>query len=80
MASGKIKKIKGERVMTEQEMEINFLRGEMINTKTRNSFLLETIKNLTEERERLIKECERYIEEVMVLRKNYGIFPNQVTK
>jgi hypothetical protein len=42
--------------MTEQEMEIAFLRLEMINTKTRNSFLLETIKNLTEERERLIKE------------------------
>jgi len=66
--------------MTEQEMEIAFLRLEMINTKTRNSFLLETIKNLTEERERLIAECERYIEEVMVLRKNYGIFPNKVTE
>ena len=67
-------------MMTEQEMEIAYLRLEMINTKTRNSFLLETIKNLTEERERLIKECERYIEEVMVLRKNYGIFPKKVTE
>lgn len=67
-------------MMTEQEMEIAFLRLEMINTKTRNSFLLETIKNLTEERERLIKECERYIEELMVLRKNYGIFPKKVTE
>ena len=66
--------------MTEQEMEIAFLRLEMINTKTRISFLLDSIKNLTDERERLIAECERYIEEVMVLRKNYGIFPNQVTK
>ena len=66
--------------MTEQEMEIAFLRLEMINTKTRNSFLLEAVKNLTDERERLIKECERYIEEVMVLRKNYGIFPNKVTE
>lgn len=66
--------------MTEQEMEINFLRGEVINAKTRNSFLLETIKNLTEERERLIKECERYIEELMVLRKNYGIFPKKVSE
>ena len=66
--------------MNEQEMEINFLRNEVINAKTRNSFLLETIKNLTEERERLIKECERYIEEVMVLRKNYGIFPKKVTE
>ena len=67
-------------MMTEQEMEIAYLRLEMINTKTRNSFLLETIKNLTEERERLIKECERYIEEVMVLRKNYGIFPKKGTE
>lgn len=66
--------------MTEQEMEINFLRAEVLNLKTRISFLLETVKNLSNERERLIKECERYIEEVMVLRKNYGIFPNQVTK
>jgi len=66
--------------MNEQEMEINFLRNEVINAKTRNSFLLETIKNLTEERERLIKECERYIEELMVLRKNYGIFPKKVTE
>jgi len=66
--------------MTEQEMEINFLRSEVLNSRTRISFLLEAIKNLSEERERLIKECERYIEEVMVLRKNYGIFPNQVTK
>ena len=66
--------------MTEQEIEIAFLRLEMINTKTRNSFLLEAVKNLTDERERLIKECERYIEEVMVLRKNYGIFPNKVTE
>ena len=71
---------KGERMMTEQEMEIAYLRLEMINTKTRNSFLLETIKNLTEERERLIKECERYIEELMVLRKNYGIFPKKVSE
>ena len=39
--------------------------------------MLEAVKNLTEERERLIKECERYIEEVMVLRKNYGIFPKK---
>jgi hypothetical protein len=67
-------------MMSEQELETNFLRGEVINAKTRISFLLETIKNLTDERERLIKECERYIEEVMVLRKNYGIFPNKVTK
>lgn len=66
--------------MTEQEMEINFLRAEVLNLRTRISFLLETVKNLSNERERLIKECERYIEEVMVLRKNYGIFPNQVTK
>lgn len=66
--------------MTEQEMEINFLRSEVLNSRTRISFLLEAVKNLSEERERLIKECERYIEEVMVLRKNYGIFPNQVTK
>ena len=66
--------------MTEQEQEIAYLRLEMINTKTRNSFLLETIKNLTEERERLIKECERYIEEVMVLRRNYGIFPKKVSE
>lgn len=66
--------------MTEQEMEINFLRNELINAKTRISFMLEAIKNLTEERERLIKECERYIEEVMVLRKNYGIFPKKVTE
>jgi hypothetical protein len=66
--------------MTEQEMEIKFLRGEVMGLRTRTSFLLETIKNLTEERERLIKECERYIEELMVLRKNYGIFPNKVTK
>jgi hypothetical protein len=66
--------------MTEQEMEINFLRAEVLNSRTRISFLLEAVKNLSEERERLIKECERYIEEVMVLRKNYGIFPNQVTK
>ena len=66
--------------MTEQEMEIDFLRIEVLNSRTRISFLLEAIKNLTDERERLIKECERYIEEVMVLRKNYGIFPNQVTK
>jgi hypothetical protein len=66
--------------MTEQEMEIAYLRLEMINTKTRNSFLLETIKNLTEERERLIKECEQYIEELMVLRRNYGIFPKKVTE
>lgn len=67
-------------MMTEQEMEINFLRNELINAKTRISFMLEAIKNLTEERERLIKECERYIEEVMVLRKNYGIFPKKVTE
>ena len=66
--------------MTEQEQEIKFLRGEVINAKTRISFLLEAVKNLTGERERLIKECERYIEEVMVLRKNYGIFPNKVTE
>ena len=66
--------------MTEQEMEIDFLRIEVLNTRARISFLLETVKNLSNERERLIKECERYIEEVMVLRKNYGIFPNQVTK
>lgn len=66
--------------MTEQEMEINFLRSEVLNSRTRISFLLEAVKNLTDERERLIAECERYIEEVMVLRKNYGIFPNQVTK
>ena len=66
--------------MTEQEMEINFLRSEVLNSRTRISFLLEAVKNLSDERERLIKECERYIEEVMVLRKNYGIFPNQVTK
>jgi len=66
--------------MTEQEMEINFLRSEVLNSRTRISFLLEAVKNLSEERERLIKECERYIEEVMVLRRNYGIFPNQVTK
>lgn len=66
--------------MTEQEMEIDFLRIEVLNSKTRISFLLEAVKNLTDERERLIKECERYIEEVMVLRKHYGIFPNQVTK
>ena len=66
--------------MTEQEMEIAYLRLEMINTKTRNSFLLEAVKNLTDERERLIKECERYIEELMVLRKNYGIFPKKVTE
>jgi hypothetical protein len=66
--------------MTEQEMEIDFLRIEVLNSRTRISFLLETIKNLSAERERLIKECERYIEEVMVLRRNYGIFPNQVTK
>lgn len=66
--------------MTEQEMEIAYLRLEMINSKTRISFLLEAVKNLTDERERLIKECERYIEEVMVLRKNYGIFPNKVTE
>ena len=66
--------------MTEQEMEIDFLRIEVLNSRTRISFLLETVKNLSDERERLIKECERYIEEVMVLRKNYGIFPNQVTK
>jgi hypothetical protein len=62
--------------MTEQEMEINFLRDEVINAKTRISFLLEAIKNLTEERERLIKECERYIEEVM-WRRTYGIFPKK---
>jgi len=37
--------------MSEQELETNFLRGEVINAKTRVSFLLETIKNLTEERE-----------------------------
>jgi hypothetical protein len=66
--------------MTEQEMEIDFLRIEVLNSRTRISFLLETVKNLSDERERLIKECERYIEEVMVLRRNYGIFPNQVTK
>lgn len=66
--------------MTEQEMEIDFLRIEVLNSRTRISFLLEAVKNLSEERERLIKECERYIEEVMVLRRNYGIFPNQVTK
>ena len=66
--------------MTEQEMEIDFLRIEVLNSRTRISFLLEAVKNLTDERERLIAECERYIEEVMVLRKNYGIFPNQVTK
>ena len=66
--------------MTEQEMEIDFLRIEVLHSRTRISFLLEAVKNLSEERERLIKECERYIEEVMVLRKNYGIFPNQVTK
>ena len=66
--------------MTEQEMEINFLRGEVMGLRTRISFMLEAVKNLTEERERLIKECERYIEEVMVLRKNYGIFPNKVTE
>jgi hypothetical protein len=66
--------------MTEQEMEIDFLRIQVLNSRTRISFLLEAVKNLTDERERLIKECERYIEEVMVLRKNYGIFPNQVTK
>ena len=66
--------------MTEQEMEINFLRAEVLNSRTRISFLLEAVKNLSDERERLIKECERYIEEVMVLRKNYGIFPNKVTE
>jgi len=66
--------------MTEQEMEIDFLRIEVLNSRTRISFLLEAVKNLSDERERLIKECERYIEEVMVLRRNYGIFPNQVTK
>ena len=66
--------------MTEQEMEINFLRSEVLNSRTRISFLLEAIKNLSAERERLIKECERYIEEVMVLRRNYGIFQNKVTK
>ena len=66
--------------MTAQEMEINFLRLEVINSKNRISFMLEAVKNLTEERERLIKECERYIEEVMVLRKNYGIFPKKVTE
>lgn len=66
--------------MTEQEIEINFLRAEVLNSRTRISFLLEAVKNLSEERERLIKECERYIEEVMVLRKNYGIFPNKVTE
>jgi len=63
--------------MTEQEMEIDFLRIEVLNAKTRISFLLEAIKNHSEEKERLIKECERYIEEVMVLRKNYGIFPKK---
>jgi len=36
--------------------------------------------DLQNEREHLIKECERYIEEVMVLRKNYGIFPKKVTE
>ena len=66
--------------MTEQEMEIAFLRLEMINTKTRISFLLESVKNLSAERDRLIAECERYIEEVIMLRKNYSIFQNQVTK
>ena len=66
--------------MNEQEMEINFLRSEVLNSRTRISFLLEAVKNLSEERERLIKECERYIEEVMVLRKNYGIFPKKVTE
>ena len=66
--------------MTEQEMEINFLRSEVLNSRTRISFLLEAVKNLSEERERLIKECERYIEEVMVLRRNYGIFPKKVTE
>jgi len=63
--------------MTEQEMEINFLRGEVINAKTRISFLLEAIKNHSEERERLIEECERYIEEIMMLRRTYGIFPKK---
>ena len=66
--------------MNEQEMEINFPRSEVLNSRTRISFLLEAVKNLSEERERLIKECERYIEEVMVLRKNYGIFPKKVTE
>ena len=66
--------------MTEQEMEIDFLRIEVLNSRTRISFLLEAVKNLSDERERLIKACERDIEEVMVLRKNYGNFPNQVTK
>ena len=64
-------------MMTEQEMEIAYLRLEMINTKTRTSFMLEAIKNLSEERERLIKECERYIEEIMMLRRTYGIFPKK---
>jgi len=63
--------------MTEQEMEINFLRGEVINAKTRTSFMLEAIKNFKEERERLIKECERYVEEIMMLRRTYGIFPKK---
>ena len=38
----------------EQEMEINFLRGELINSRTRISFLLEAVKNLTHEKERQI--------------------------
>ena len=63
--------------MTEQEMEINFLRCEVINAKTRVSFLLEAIKNFKEERERLIKGCERYVEEIMMLRRTYGIFPKK---
>lgn len=66
--------------MTEQEMEINFLRSEVLNSRTRISFLLESVKNLSAERERLIAECERYIEEVIMLRKNYSIFQNKVTK
>lgn len=63
--------------MTEQEMEVNFLRLEVLNAKSRISFLLEATTNLSKERERLIAECERYIEEIMVLRKNYGILPNK---
>lgn len=63
--------------MTEQEMEVNFLRLEVLNAKSRISFLLEATENLSKERERLIAECERYIEEIMVLRKNYGILPNK---
>lgn len=63
--------------MTRQEMEVNFLRLEVLNAKSRISFLLEATENLSKERERLIAECERYIEEIMMLRKTYGILSNK---